>query len=284
MKTILEVIGFVDQEEDLSDLLEIIDDEYIRCRNTGDNLGAGEWLASKLHYLNEDQVEEVFCKIVSFWSSPLELKTSPSNLEELITNIDEFVPEDLATALITALSRLKHASQPIPPTINDIAFRIQKQLISLFELETQRPAKILSSATAKLETLFAELQFIVDSFSHTNCITAKASSIDLIKKAHQLKKIVLIREKPVLSDLDILLGSSFRKFCENCERQETIGIIKRAPDLKEQAHRIVSSSAGRADSVLWNLIVGKTASHVLNLIEEGTRRSKIAVSPSPWVR
>jgi len=74
MKTILEILGLANQEEDVSFILELIDDEYLSCKNKGDNLGAGEWLASKLLYLDEDEIEEDFCKIVSLWSSPLEFK------------------------------------------------------------------------------------------------------------------------------------------------------------------------------------------------------------------
>lgn len=280
MDTILEVIGLADQEENSSLLINLIDDEIDRSRTSGDLLGMGEWLASKLLYVDEESVEELFCKIVTLWGSPIELNTTSSSIKELISNINEYVPEDLAIAFIATKSRMKHSPHKVPPGINDIVFRIKDQFSTLFELKSQRPRDIITSATAKLETLFAELQFCVDAFTNTNCVTAKTASIEVVKKGHQLKRIALVRERPILSDLDILLGTTFRKFCECCEQQNTKGIINRAPGLNEQVKKILTSSRLRENSVIWNLIIEKTARHVLNLIDEGIRRSKIEITPS----
>ena len=280
MKTILEVLNLAGQSDERSVLLGLIDDEAIRCKNAGDLLGAGEWLISKLLYVDQDQVEEIISKTVALWASPIGLKMFPLSIEDLNSRIDEFVPQDLAISLVAAKSRMLRSPHLVPQAINDLAFRLSQQLSTLFEVETRRPGETLNIATAKLESLFGEVLSAVDSFVNTNCVTAKPASIEVVRKAHHLKKFVLAGERPILSEVDILLGSTFRKFCESCERQDTKSTIKRAPDLKEQAVRILSSAKTRGDSVLWNLIVVKITRHVLKLVEEGSSRSEAAITPS----
>jgi len=279
-KLTLEVLNLVDRKDEATVLLDLIDDEVVRCKNAGDLLGAGEWLASKLSYVDEDQVEEIFTKTVALWASPIELKIFPSCIKDLNSKIDEFVPEELGIALVAVKSRMFYSPHSVPAMVNDLVFRLSQQLSAAFEVETRRRGEILNIAAARLENLFAELLSAIDSFTNTNCVTAKTASIEVVKKGHQLKKIALARERPILSEIDILLGSTFRKFCESCERQETKGIIKRGPDLREQALRILSSTEARTDSVFWNLIIDRMARHVLKLVDEGSRRSEAAITPS----
>jgi hypothetical protein len=280
MKTILEVLNLVDRKDDTSILLDLIDDEVMRCKNSGDLLGAGEWLASKLLYVDEDQADEIISKTIALWACPLEIKIFPSCIEDLYLKIDEFVPEELAIALVAVKSRMLHSPYSVPAKVNDLVFRLSQQLSATFEVESRRRGEILNLAVAKFENIFAELLSTVDSFTNTNCVTAKIASIEVVKKGHQLKKIALARERTILSEVDILLGATFRKFCECCERQETKGIINRAPDLKEQALRVSSSTEGRINSVIWNQIIARIAQHVLKLVDEGSRRSELATTPS----
>ena len=111
MKTILEVLNYSDFAEDQELLAELIKDEVTDCRDAGDLLGAGEWLASELEYVDEDHLEELFCRIVVLWASPFEVKELPSSMEELISRIDEFVPEELSAALIAATVVLLRSQQ-----------------------------------------------------------------------------------------------------------------------------------------------------------------------------
>ena len=280
MKTILDVLNLTDLKDDPSVLSDLIDDEATKCKNAGDLLGTGEWLTSKLLYSDQDQVEEVLSKVIALWASPVELKMFPSSIEDLNLRLNEFVPEELALALVAVKSRSIHSLHTLPQGINDLAFRLSEQLSALFELEARRPATILNIAVAKFEALSAELLSAVDSFINTNCLTAKIASIEVVKKSHQLKKAVLAGERPILSEVDILLGPSFRKFCENCERQDTKGIVNRVPYLKEHSIRISSSPGKRTNSVLWNLVTARIARHVLKLLDEATSRSEAATTPS----
>jgi len=56
MKTILKILNLAEQQDDRPVLLDLIDDEVTRCRNAGDLLW-GEWLLSKLPYVDGEQVE-----------------------------------------------------------------------------------------------------------------------------------------------------------------------------------------------------------------------------------
>jgi len=54
MKTILEVIGWKSDQEDTKTLVSLIDGEIDRYKNSGNSLGAGEWLVCRLPYSDED--------------------------------------------------------------------------------------------------------------------------------------------------------------------------------------------------------------------------------------
>ncbi|GAF87288.1 unnamed protein product, partial [marine sediment metagenome] len=259
MKTILEVFSLTDLAENPDELIELIDDEVANCRNVGDLLGAGEWLASTFPYVGEDQLEEIFCKIVALWASPLELKAVPSSVDELISKIDEFVPEELSVALVTTILRLFLAKRSLPATIKDLAFRLSDPIAKLFGVPTRRPEDLCKAAAAKLEAVIGEFSSSIDAFLNAKCVTAKIASIEVVKKSHQIKRLAIAEERPILSEIDVLLGPNFRKFCESCERQETNRIIKRIPDLREQAQRSFSSPGPRSNSTLWNLSVAQIA-------------------------
>src|SRR5262249_5293533 len=109
---------------------------------------------------------------------------------------------------------------------------------------------------------------------------AKIASLDVVKKVHQLRMFALPAERSILSEIDVLLGPAFRKFCEACERQDTKEVIKRAPDIRELAQRYSSSSGIKTNSTLWHLTVSRIAKHTLHLVEEGSARSRAATIPS----
>jgi hypothetical protein len=282
MKTILEVLNLTDFSEDPELLAELIENEVTKCRNAGDFLGAGEWLASDLAYVDEDRVEELFCKIVALWASPLEVKLLPSSIGELIARMDEFLPKELSFAFVAATAALLRSQQKksIPKPIRDLGFRLQQSISELFEVQPRRPEDLCKAAAAKLEAVRADFLSAIDSFLQTKTVTAKIASIDVVKKSHQLKKLVLPEEKAIISEIDVLLGPNFRKFCESCERQETDRIIKRIPDLKDHAQRSISSTVQRANSTLWNLTVSQIGRHILKLTDEATQKSEEATTPS----
>jgi hypothetical protein len=282
MNTILEVFNYADFAEDPEMLAELIEDEVTKCRNTGDLLGAGEWFASQLPYTGEDNIEELFCRIVALWASPLELKLLPHSMNELITRIDEFVPEELSVALIAGTSVLLRGQQEqnLPNYIKDLAYRLHQPISNIFGVEPRRSEDLCKSAVAKLTTVKSDFYAAVDFFTNTKCANAKIASIDIIKKGHQLKKMVLPEEKTIISQIDVLLGPLFRKFCESCERQETNKIIKRIPDLREQTQRLISSSTHHINSTFWHMSVNRIGRHIIALLDEATIKSKAAITPS----
>lgn len=282
MKTILEVLNLTDFAEDPELFAELIEDEVTKCRNTGDLLGAGEWLASELAYVDEDHLEGLFCKIVALWASPFELKVLPSSMDELISKIDEFVLEELSVAFVAATAVLLRSQQKqfLPRVIKDLAFRLQQPISGIFRVTPRRPEDLCKAAAAKLEAVRSEFFSAIESFLNTSCVTAKIASIHLIKKNHQLRKLSLTEERPILGEIDVLLGSNFRKFCESCERQETEKVIKRIPDLRDQTQRSFSSPGPKINSSLWNLSVAKVARHIVKLVDEATSKSQQATTPS----
>jgi len=282
MKTILEVLNLTDFVEDSELLAELIEDEVTRCRNAGDLLGAGEWLASELAYVDEDHLEELFCKIVALWASPLEVKVLPSSMDELISRIDEFLPDEISVAFVAATAVLFHSQQKqaLPKVIKDLAFRLQEHISDLFGVAPRRLEDLCKVAVARLEAVRADFLSAIESFLNTKCVTAKIASIDVVKKSHQLKRVTLAEEKAIISEIDILLGPNFRKFCESCERQETDRIIKRIPDLRDQAQRSISSPGHWANSTLWNMTVARIGRHILKLVDEATLKSEEAITPS----
>jgi len=282
MKTILEVHNLTDFAEDPELLTELIEDEVTGCRDAGDLLGAGEWLASELAYVDVEHLEELLCKIVTLWASPLEVKVLPSSVDELISRIDEFVPEELTVALIAATAVLLRSQQKqsLPKVIKDLAFRLQQPISDLFGVAPGRTRDLCKAAVAKLDAVRTDFLSSIDSFFNSKCATAKIASIDVVKKSHQLKKIALAEEKAIISEIDVLLGPTFRKFCESCERQETDKIIKRIPDLKDQMQRSISSPGPRENSTLWKMTVSPIGRHILKLVDEASLRSEKATTPS----
>jgi hypothetical protein len=280
MKTIFDLLADFDPKAERAEIIERIEAEVLDSRNAGDMLGAGEWLVSKLPYLDEDQIDEVLAQTIAFWASPLNLKATPSGLEDLTQRIDEFVPDEVAMALVAATSRLLRTTNSVPSKLNDLAFRLAQPVSDIFEGSARRPSDLLRAAAAKLEKEIRELISAVESFTSTTCLSSKAASIEVVRKGRQLKKYTLAQERPLLSDIDKLLGAAFRKFCESCERLETKGIIKRAPDLKDQAQQVSSSSDQRRNSTLWNLVIVQIAQHIIQLVEEACRQSQAAITPS----
>ncbi|NQS89357.1 ATP-binding protein, partial [Patescibacteria group bacterium] len=278
IKTIIEIHNLTDLVNE-PEGIDLINDEVVSCKNAGDFLGAGEWLASEFYYVKEQQTEEIFSKVVAFWASPLELRVVPCSIDDLISRIDEFVKGELALALIAAILRLRDSGRMVPERTKDLSFRLRQEISSVFGLSLQRPVSLYNSAVARLDSTISELLASVETFVSTNSTNAKAASIDVVKKARQLKGFALAEERPILSEIDILLGPTFRKFCEACERQDMNSVIKRAPDLKKQTLQFISSSETRTNSVLWNQVPNRIALHIIKLVNESTHKAGEVTTP-----
>lgn len=283
MKTILEIHGLSDLTDDRGELINIIDAEAVKCRDAGDLLGAGEWQISKLPLVGEDEAAAIFTNTVALWASPLELKIFSSNLEELISRIDEFVKEELSQALIAAVSRFRRLrpKSSLPDGSRDVAYRLAPVISEIFGVaERRRPEDLCIAAAAQLDNVIAELFGAISLFLRTGCMNAKLASVEVIRCAHRLREMALSEERPILGEVDILLGPSFRKFCESCERNDAEGTLKRVSDVQQQTERAISPAVARTESTLWNLVTEKIASHISKIADEAIQRSRGQVTPS----
>ena len=279
-RTILEIVGLSEPVEDKQLLLELADEEIELCRSEGDLLGAGEWLFSTLPYANPGEFENILVKVVALWSSPIESRVSPSSIGDLVSRINEFVFEDLSAAIVTVAMRTQHLSTNVPVQFNDLTFRLRKSISEVYGVQKrQSHTETFKAAVAKLHATREALLAAVNTFVNTNCLTAKAASIELVKNVSRLKKLSLVGEKQILSEVDLLLGPAFRKFCESCERQEIHGVVQRAPDLKAQVNRL-SRSKVHANCTIGSLIFAPAARHILEIVDQGIQKSEEATTPS----
>lgn len=262
--------------------LEVADDELAsERRSAGDQLGVGEVLAHKLSYVDEARLDGLTAKIVAAWASPVRLASDVASIEDLVARRHEFVPEDMGIALVHALARVRAAGRTAPPSVSDLVFRLSEPIAATFELAETGPVVLSSAAVARLEQGLAALHAVVAAFQATNTVTAKAASIDLLKRARALGRLVLPGERPYLREIEVLLGAAFRKFCEACERHDDAGVLRRAAELREHLSRSVPSAADpRGHSELWKSVVQPVYRHVEALLEEGAQRSEVAASPA----
>lgn len=282
MKTILEVYGLADLTDDKDELVELVEAEAVRCRDSGDLLGAGEWLVSELPYVGDQDASRLFAQAIALWASPLELRVLPVGMADLISKVDEFVKEELTTAFVTAVSRFRRQrpSSLLPEKSRDLAFRLSDWISKIFRVQARRPEDLCIAAAAQLENTKAELLASVDSFLGTGCANAKVASVEVVKHAHRVRELALAEERPSLGEVDILLGPLFRKFCESCERSDVEGILGRVTDIQNQAGQVLSKAGARNDSTLWNLVTSRVAAHISEIADEAIQRSRGQTTPS----
>jgi len=278
--TILDVLELDKVSENSVEILELIEGEYIRCRDSGDFLGAGEWLLSRLKYDNNSAAEEIYSKIISIWASPLEMQSLPSNIDEIITMIDQFTPDELCVAFISASASYMAIKGNLPEGANSLAYRLRGQLAQIYSVDLHlKPLDICMQSVSNYQHDKATLLLNIESFSKTNCTTAKSVSIDIVKSIRNLKKKLVTSEKPILTELEFLLGTSFRSFCESCERSNTADIYRKAPDIRAQTEIYLKASSSRENSVLWHVTVIRIAKHILQLADEASQRSESITIP-----
>jgi hypothetical protein len=125
-------------------------------------------------------------------------------------------------------------------------------------------------------------QFIAsnEAFQRSTMVTAKAASIELIRRATRLAPISVAAAQPAYSELSHLLGPAFRKFCEDCERHNALGVVKRGPELAKQVASTIGSFAGRENSTTWHAVTLPTCKKIQSLVEGALADSAIATSPA----
>jgi hypothetical protein len=204
-------------------------------------------------------------------------------MEDLISVADEFSPEELSIALVATSLCVQRSPHSVPPLVTDLVFRLLDPFSVLFGLPVRRSSEVLKAATSRLEALTAELLTAVYSFTIADCLVAKAASVEVVKKARQLKRLALVGERPILNEIDFLLGTTFRKFCESCERNDINSLLEKAPALDRLAHQCISPSEPRMkqriNSTLWHSAVAPLARHMVELVDRESRRSEISTTP-----
>jgi conflict system STAND superfamily ATPase len=278
--TLAELTGLLDVTEDPSERVRLIYDEARRCREAGDTLGTGEWYASAFAYLDGPELEEAFCKAVAAWASPLHIATLPNEVRDLIASVPDFTPEHLAVALIGATSYLLHVSKPLPRDAQDLAFRLSDPLNTTYGIREGAPKDACARASSRLEAARATLFASVDSFLKTTPIGAKSASIELVRGLGQVRRLTIAAERPLLTEMVNLLGPAFRKFCEACERHQPQGIVKRAPELREQVAPFLSLPGAKETSTAWHLIVLPVCKKLLALVDDAIATSAAASAPA----
>jgi hypothetical protein len=256
------------------------DYEINSCRSLGDWLSVGELLCSQLSHSPSDRIEELFAQIIVAWATPVQSFSATTTLD-IINHIEEFVPQRLATALVNLKYRFLKLGLEIPTGSADLAFRVGDAIASTYDITSYRgPAQLCVSAAAKLASSYDRLISAVRVFQSTNTITAKAASIELLRASHQHRPLALVSEEGLLREIDLLLGASFRKFCESCEQHEAQDTLRRGEQIRAQLIRLSAVGGDRRSySRLWNLVVRPSIEHVSALLEEATRQSELFNRP-----
>lgn len=278
MNTIVKVLGLGSAAASEKQLVELIDAESELCASAGDLLGAGEWYASRLAHCTQDETDLLLAKVLTLWACPADLSFSPTNAQELVDNLEQLGEAEFAVALVCLIcrhgGRLKHTST----LLTDLVFRLSQHIERTYEIEAGRPLDKLQRASLKVRTVINNAKDALESFKKSKCISARAASLEVAKKNRLLKPFLLLRERSILSQVDILLGGAFREFCINYERGETEKLIAHLSEIREQAQQVATSKA-HYNSVLWHLLVLPVAEHVIALVDEATRTSKLAAKP-----
>ena len=265
-----------ESEEEAVRFQELLD----RYRSIGDNLGVGEAYASQLPSVDAADVERTFVNIVSLWASSNPVDAEIDTIRDLVQNIDKFVPDLLALAVVHATLRTQSAGRELPSKLGDVNFRVADSLRSLLELSPKAsPAATMHAATAKTKELHSALEKSVLRFCQSTPVAAKLPSTDVIKQAHAYKPYALLGERQTLRDVEVLLGTLFRKFCESCEKHEAEQIPLRVRDLRRQLQRTLDSFDGDSGHRIRRVVLEPVATHMSLLIEEGTRASEEMVTP-----
>ena len=265
-----------EQDENIG--FQAVLDQY---RTNGDNLGVGEAYVAQLASVAAADVEWTFANIVSRWASSAPVDVEISGIGDLVANVDKFVDETLATAVVHAIARLESVGLQPPAAAGDLTFRVAASLRKQHRLPARTtPRAVMRRAITTTNERQRALVNAVKGFCTSPVVAARLPSIDVVKQAHANAYYALAGEQRILRDVEVLLGTLFRKFCESCEKYEAEQIPMRARDLRTQVQRAVDSLNDGLGYRLGRLVLEPVANHVSNLIEEGTRASEEMMMPS----
>ncbi|HWY07296.1 MAG TPA: hypothetical protein VNY24_10575 [Candidatus Acidoferrales bacterium] len=279
MQTILRVLNLARDASSESELVAFIDEEGGSCVVNGDLLGAGEWLTSRLNYSLGIDPGSLTAKVLALWASSGDLNFSPSSLADLVSNLQEFDSMALSTALVGLLVRRPKLIVQHPELLKDLCYRLSGDVKKLFGVDGTRPSDVCDRASIVLGGMVSKAVDALAVFQSAKCISVRGPAMELLKLLRQLKPFLLVRERPLLSHADLLLGGGFREFCQSCERSEIRKVALLLVDVRQQAQEALRTRTNE-HSVIWQTLIKPIASHLMVVTDEASRSCKVALTPS----
>ena len=261
-------------------------DDVIECRLNGDNLGIGELLVASISQSRAEDYESEVSWAIASWSAPIGGIESYSSIRLIIENIDKFEPVSLGTSIVNVCHRLRLLGVYDPQGLSDLVFRCADSIREKFSVDNDvRATEVSNRAVAALVASRRSLENKLETFLNTNAISAKQPSVDLVRELRRARTYCLIEEEAQYQEVEALLGSGFRKFCECCERHSIPDVVRRADELREQLERLdLATPKTRRHSALWREVVSPIREHVRRLIRESSRRSADFLRPEITIR
>ena len=274
-----EIPQFRERVSSQSEALRVIDQQITLHRRAGDTLGAGEWSLARLFYVAGSPVNGVVAETLAAWGSPRGAIHHFEDLASLINERAVFVEEDLATALGAMCLRFREHQVPLPPLVNDLAFKLKGALVAKLRIRADRKPDLCPGAAAAVSTARASLEAAVDSFVATTPGTAKDASIELIKHAKIFQRLALVAERPLLSEVPLLVGVEFRRLCEDYQRKNVTGILDGVLSAREHAAALLGRADNWGGSRLWHDVVHVVAHKVVDLADDAVASTQTATLP-----
>ena len=88
----------------------------------------GEAYVAQLASVADADIEWTFANIVSRWASSGPVDVEINGIGDLVANVDQFVNETLASAVVHATARLESAGLQPPAGAGDLTFRVAASL------------------------------------------------------------------------------------------------------------------------------------------------------------
>jgi hypothetical protein len=258
-----------------------LDDKIRAARDAGDFFTVGELLARSVKIKPKKPRDLILARTIAAWAASKGPLLEPESISDLMANLGSLSDENVATALVNAIYRLRKETEEIPNGVGDLVFRLRGVVERIYGIDDRRsPFERCSAAVARLEGTISELEAAVDRFLRTTPATAKAASIEVLKLSHSLYPLLVPAERGFLRDLEVLIGPAFRKLCEAYERNDDTQVLRRAPEFLEnvKSHTPTSSDA-RLYSNLWTDAVAPILGHLSTLVEDAMSRGEVALAP-----
>jgi hypothetical protein len=251
-------------------------------RSKGDRLAVGEIVADAFDKNTKDMALAI---VISSWASTSANCPELRATRDIATHVDQFLPSNLASAIVHTAVRLRRTRLDPPSGFTDLAYKMSKDIETVFGVSGRGGSSdALKAAATKLEDTTSLLQQSVGAFKRSTAVTAKQPSIEVVRQAHRYYDFALPGEKQLIREVDVLLGPVFRKFCEACERHEVVTVPKRAAELRKHIQRLQESYRDDTPYEAWRSLLLPLLEHVISLVEDGSRGTAEQTAPAVSVK